>query len=121
LRGFANEELVGNGMLFGVIEHRSTLINDLAINVIHGVWAREVQMVTWVGAGAVFDTPSGEPARFAGEGGLGLRFHYEYGGVQPGLLALDFGVPISRLAQRGSEGRSLGNPVAFYLSFDQYF
>jgi hypothetical protein len=52
---------------------------------------------------------------------MGLRFHYEYGGVQPGLIALDFGLPITRLAQNGSEGRALGNPVAFYVSFDQYF
>ncbi|MFO0710596.1 MAG: hypothetical protein U0353_12200 [Sandaracinus sp.] len=116
LRGFANDELVGNGMAFGVVEHRYTLINDLAINILHGVWAREVQMVTWVGGGAVFDTPTGEAVRFAGEGGMGLRFHYEYGGVQPGVLALDLGVPISRLAENGR-----GNPVAFYVSFDQYF
>jgi hypothetical protein len=121
LRGFANDELVGNGRAFAVIEHRYTLINDLAINILHGVWAREVQVVTWAGAGAVFDTPSGQTARFAGEGGLGVRFHYEYGGVQPGVLALDFGVPITRLAQNGGEGRALGNPVAFYVSFDQYF
>jgi hypothetical protein len=121
LRGFANDELVGNGMVFGVVEHRYTLIGDLAINVFHGVWAREVQVVTWAGAGAVFDTPTGEAARFAAEGGMGLRFHYEYGGVQPGLIALDFGLPITRLAQNGSEGRALGNPVAFYVSFDQYF
>ena len=116
LRGFANDELVGNGVAFGVIEHRYTLVGDLAINILHGVWAREVQMVTWVGAGGVFDTTRGETARFAGEAGMGLRFHYEYGGVQPGVLALDFGVPVTRLAENGP-----GSPVAFYLSFDQYF
>ncbi len=119
LRGFANDELVGNGIVFGVIEHRYTLVGDLAINILHGVWAREVQMVTWAGAGGVFDTTRGETARFAGEAGMGLRFHYEYGGVQPGVLALDFGVPITRVAD--DDPTTNGSPVAFYLSFDQYF
>lgn len=120
LRGFANQEFVGNGVLFGVVEHRATIVSDLAINLFHGVWAREVQLVTWAGAGAVFETVRGEAARFAGEAGMGVRFHYEYGGVQPGLLALDFGVPITRLAEQGPD-RFEGSPVAFYVSFDQYF
>jgi hypothetical protein len=121
LRGFANDELVGNGMLYGVAEHRYTMIGDLAINVLHGVWAREVQLATWVGAGAIFDTPRGETARFAAEAGMGLRFHYEYGGVQPGVLALDLGVPVSRLIERSERVEPLGTPIAFYVSFDQYY
>lgn len=116
LRGFANDELVGNGIVFAVAEHRGTVLGDLAVNLLHGVWVREVQVATWVGAGGVFDGPRGEAARFAVEGGMGLRFHYEYGGVQPGVLALDFGVPVSRLASGGD-----GPPIAFYASFDQYY
>ncbi|GAB4201552.1 MAG: hypothetical protein OHK0013_13700 [Sandaracinaceae bacterium] len=121
LRGFANDELVGNGMLYAVAEHRYTMIGDLAVNVLHGVWAREVQLATWVGGGAVFDTPRGEMARLAAEVGTGLRFHYEYGGVQPGVLALDLGVPLSRLIERSQRGEAPGAPVAFYVSFDQYY
>lgn len=125
LRGFANGELLGNGALFGVVEHRATLLSDLAINVFHGVWARELQLAWWAGAGGVFDTPArettagvqaGEAARFAAEVGVGLRAHYEYGGVQPGLLAVDVGFPVSRYLDG-----TAGNPVAFYLSFDQYY
>jgi hypothetical protein len=116
LRGFANDELIGSGMLFLVAEHRTTLITDMAINILHGVWAREVQMAVWGGIGGVFGTLRNEDAVFAGEAGVGLRFHYEYGGVQPGVLAIDVGFPVSRLI----EGRA-GNPVGFYLSFDQYY
>lgn len=121
LRGFANDELIGDGVLYGVIEHRYTLLGDLAINLLHAVWVREVQLVTWVGAGGVFGTLEGEDARFAAEGGAGLRFHYEYGGVQPGLLALDLAVPISRLATQPPSAVGARSPVTFYVSFDQYF
>ena len=38
----------------------------------------------------------GEPYRGALEAGAGLRFHFEYGGIQPGVLAFDFGFPLSR-------------------------
>lgn len=121
LRGFANDELVGDAMLFVVAEHRHTLIGDLAINLLHAVWVREVQLVTWLGAGAVFGTTDGREARVAAEAGAGLRFHYEYGGVQPGLLALDVGVPVSRLAEESGAPHVARSPVAFYVSFDQYF
>ena len=116
LRGFANDELIGSGTLFLVAEHRVTLVTDMAVNILHGVWAREVQLALWGGIGGVFGTLRNEDAVFAGEAGVGVRFHYDYGGVQPGVLAIDVGFPVSRLV----EGRA-GNPVGFYLSFDQYY
>lgn len=118
LRGFANDELLGRGVVFGVIEHRYTVLSDLAINVFHGVWGRELQLATWVGAGGVFGALDGRDAVFAMEAGIGLRGHYEYGGVQPGVIALDFGFPISRYVSETGGGRQ---PIGFYLSFDQYF
>jgi hypothetical protein len=111
-----------------VIEHRWTMVTDLAVNILHLVWAREIQLAWWVGGGAVFDTPTrtftdgtmipGETAHGALEAGAGLRFHYEYGGIQPGVLALDFGVPISRFWDAPQSTRT---PIGFYLGFDQYF
>lgn len=128
LRGFATDELLGNGAVYAIIEHRWTMVTDLAVNILHLVWAREIQLAWWVGGGAVFDTPArmrtdgtirpGETAHGAFEAGAGLRFHYEYGGIQPGVLALDFGVPISRLIETPQSTRT---PIGFYVGFDQYF
>ena len=58
LRGFANGELLGSGVLYGVVEHRWTAVSDLSINMLHLVWVREMQLAWWVGGGVVFDTPS---------------------------------------------------------------
>lgn len=128
LRGFANEELLGQGVLYGVIEHRLTLIPDLAVNVFHLVWARELQAVWWLGAGGVFGTNDQRDAVFAFEAGAGIRVHYEYGGIQPGVLAIDLGLPVSRWLDEVPCGFSSVpdcdarfTPVSFYLSFEQYY
>jgi len=118
LRGFANDELLGTGALYGVIEHRITAISDLAINIMHLAWVREMQLAWWVGAGGVFETTEGRDAVFALEAGAGVRFHYDYGGIQPGLLSLDVGVPISRFWDPATNTRP---PVGFYVAFDQYY
>jgi hypothetical protein len=118
LRGFANDELLGTGAVYGVMEHRITAIPDLAVNVLHLAWLREVQLAWWVGAGGVFETTDGRDAVFALEAGGGVRFHYEYGGIQPGLVSLDVGVPISRFWDPATNTRP---PVGFYLAFDQYY
>jgi hypothetical protein len=118
LRGFANDELLANGTVYGVLEHRFTAVPDLAINVLHLVWVREMQLAWWAGVGGAFGTTDGREAVFALEAGAGVRFHYEYGGIQPGLLALDVGVPISRFWDANAAGRL---PVGFYVSFDQYY
>jgi hypothetical protein len=118
LRGFANDEILATGVVYGVLEHRFTALSDLAVNVLHLAWLREVQLAWWLGAGGAFGTTDGRDARFALEGGAGVRFHYEYGGIQPGVLALDFGVPISRFWDQPGSTRV---PVGFYLSFDQFY
>ncbi|HJL27595.1 MAG TPA: hypothetical protein RMI62_00795, partial [Polyangiaceae bacterium LLY-WYZ-15_(1-7)] len=51
------------------------------------------------------------------EVGGGLRVHFEYGGVQPGVLALDLAVPLVRTA----EARRTLSPVTTILAFEQYF
>ena len=58
--------------------------------------------------------------------GLGLRAMFDYAGVQPGVLALDFGVPLSRattcrsVAADGSCAARRA-PLSAYLSFEQTF
>ncbi len=116
LRGFTNGELLGNGALYAVFEHRFTAVTDLGINVLWGVIAREIQLAWWVGGGVVFDTSDHRDAHGAFEAGGGLRFHYDYGGIQPGVLAIDVGVPISGYVEGNTRA-----PVGFYIGFDQYY
>lgn len=124
LRGFANDELLGNGALFAVIEHRATIVSDLNLNVLWGVFARELQLAWWIGGGAVFDTVerdgTHQDVHGAFEAGAGIRVHYEYGGIAPGVLALDVGIPVSRWAQVGPND-GVHAPVGFYIGFDQYY
>jgi hypothetical protein len=90
--------------------------------VAHLVWLREVQVALFASTGVAFDTSGGTVG--AADAGVGLRFHFEYGGVQPGVLSLDLGVPLTRQDDRIIvDGEVLGrrNPVGFYLAFDQFF
>lgn len=125
LRGFESGELLGRGVIYGVAEWRWSAFRDLAINLAHLIWVREIQLAAFAGVGAVFDRTEAMTGRHddavgAADVGAGVRIHYEYGGVQPGVLSLDLGVPLTRglVAQPGDPVR---NPVAFYVGFDQYF
>lgn len=127
LRGYANDELLGTSALYAVAEHRFTAVTDLAWNVFHGIWARELQVAWWVGAGVVLGESSGQDAVGAAEAGVGFRIHYEYAGIQPGVLALDLGIPYGRWLEAppcfasssaDCDGRT---PFGFYVSVDQYY
>jgi hypothetical protein len=122
LRGFESDEILGRGVLYAIAEHRYTLLRDLSLSVAHLVWLREVQVALFASTGVAFDTSGGTVG--AADAGVGLRFHFEYGGVQPGVLSLDLGVPLTRQDDRiVVDGEVLGrrNPVGFYLAFDQFF
>lgn len=133
LRGLESGEHLGRGAIFAVAEHRWSLWRDLAMNLAHLVWVREIQLAAFAGAGLAFEPvdlgPDGQPrsedAVFAADVGLGVRFHYEYGGVQPGVLSVDLGLPLARDDDRvyDAEGTAVRrrSPVGFYIGFDQYF
>ena len=61
----------------------------------------------------------------AADVGAGGRVHYEYGGVQPGVISLDVGVPLIRddscVRNEGGDCLRVRNPIGFYIGFDQYF
>lgn len=123
LRGFETAELLGRGSVYGVVEERFTLFRDLATNLAHLVWIREIQLAFFAGAGAGFALQDGRDAVFASDVGAGVRVHYEYGGVQPGVITIDVGFPWSRYAfdQLGGIEAVPRNPVGFYVGFDQFF
>lgn len=124
LRGFETGELVGTFGAYAVAEHRWTVFNDLAINVLHLAWLREFQLALFLGGGVIVDSIDGSRTLLAGEAGVGVRFHYEYGGIQPGILAIDVGFPLTRqLNEPGTDGRFANErlPFGLHASFDQYF
>jgi hypothetical protein len=59
------------------------------------------------------------------DAGLGLRGHYDYFGVQPGVIAVDVGLPVSRTdpCARDDAGKCLYVRPGFglYTSFSQTF
>ncbi|MFW6050432.1 MAG: hypothetical protein ACODAU_04615 [Myxococcota bacterium] len=117
LRGYESDEGVGRGRVVGVVEHRWTALSDLALNAAHLAWVREVQLALFAGGGAAFRTFAGERRRWGAEVGAGLRVHFEYGGVQPGVLAIDVGVPLVR----DELVRQARSPVAVRVGFDQFY
>ncbi len=124
LRGFESDEVLGRGLVYAVAEHRWTAVRDLSWNLAHLVWVRELQLAIFTGGGLVFGTTDGQDVAGGVEVGGGLRVHYEYGGVQPGVISIDVGVPLTREDARVIQDGVLvryRNPVGFYIGFDQYF
>ncbi len=119
LRGYQSDELIGEGRAFAVVEHRftPTIWTDLDIDVFHLIWIRRIQLAVFAGAGLVYEADDGRQVAFGAEVGGGLRVHFEYGGVQPAVLALDVARPLVRTA----EARAVRAPVTFVFGFEQYF
>jgi hypothetical protein len=117
LRGLRSDALLGRGRVYAVAEYRATLLADLGWNLGGVVFVRELQLGVFAGAGLVFDEwradgVAGQDVAGAADAGGGLRVHFHYGGVQPGVLVLDVAVPLVG-------GQGLG--PAPYIAFDQYF
>ncbi len=121
LRGYQTNEAVGRGRAFAVIEQRftPTALSDLNWNVLHIAWIREIQLALFAGVGAVFFEP-GEDGRNVVPGaevGGGIRVHFEWGGIQPAVLSLDWAAPLIR----EQEVRQVLPPFTFIFGFEQYF
>lgn len=98
LRGYQVDELRGRARGFATLEYRVTppFLGDLHWNLFRGVWIRGLQLVGFVAGGVLLDDRDGLRARYGAEAGAGLRVHFEYAGVQPGVIGLDFAFPILR-------------------------
>ncbi len=117
LRGLRSDALLGTGRAYAVAEYRATLLADLGWSLAGVVFVREIQLGLFAGAGLVFDEwradgGAGRAVAPAVDAGGGLRIHFHYGGVQPGVLVLDLAVPLVG-------GQGLG--PAPYIAFDQYY
>lgn len=116
LRSYEYTELLGLGRLMVVAEYRVTALADLHVDLFHAIFLREVQLALFSGVGVILKSDDGRTVAPAAEVGVGLRLHFEYGGIQPSLLSLDLGVPLIEAPQFG---RIV--PVTTVLTFEQYF
>jgi hypothetical protein len=121
LRGYQIGDVVGEGRLAGIAELRYTLLTDLALNALHLAWVRELQVALFAGGGGLFQPTRGDAELFGlADVGLGFRWHVEYGGVQPGVVAIDLAWPLADVPGRQGllSGQSAFPNVYFY--FNQY-
>jgi hypothetical protein len=129
LRGYEVDEAIGRSSVWAVAEYRWTAIAALDAEFARLAWLRSLQPVFFLGAGTV-----GEPAALFRprstylEAGGGLRLHFDYGGVQQGVVAFDVGVPLSRTAldwvprcKGEGERRRCFAPLGVLLSFVQMY
>lgn len=119
LRGFQVGEIVGEGRVSALAELRYTALTDLAMNALHLAWLREVQLALFTGGGGLFYPSEGQAnALGLADVGVGVRFHIEYGGVQPGVVAIDLGWPLTDLPDRPGllNGGNAAPNVYFYFN-----
>ncbi|MBK8172640.1 MAG: hypothetical protein IPK60_20195 [Sandaracinaceae bacterium] len=124
LRGFESGELVGRGRVYAVAEHRWTAIRDLDWNFFHIAWVREVQLAAFGGVGAIFGELATGDTKLAADAGGGVRVHFQYGGVQPGVLSIDIATALTRQTNDVVFNNVVvrqRTPMTFYIAFDQYF
>ncbi|MBC7171679.1 MAG: hypothetical protein H5U40_04600, partial [Polyangiaceae bacterium] len=117
LRGYLTHEIVADGAAFTVVEQRFTPFTDLAFDALHVAWLREIQLALFAGLGGAFGATDGRDAVLAAEVGAGIRIHFEYFGIQPGLFSVDLGVPLVR----DSPFQRTLSPVTVVIGFDQFF
>ncbi|MBI4508354.1 MAG: hypothetical protein HY698_01880 [Deltaproteobacteria bacterium] len=98
LRGYHANRLFGRARVTAHAEWRLSLRHDLNHNYGHWLWLRGVGAAFFVDGGALSGCDAygdllGRENLFASLG-LGLRFFYDNFGVQQGMMALDFAVPL---------------------------
>lgn len=128
LRGYETDELLGCATSFVSIEDRWSPLRGFYWNAANLAWLRKLQFVPFAAAGTVSsrDTAADIFRRFYLEAGFGLRAHYDYAGVQPAVMALDFAFPLTRkddCRKRDGKGvcTSHRSPVGVWVSFEQTF
>lgn len=128
LRGYEVDELLGCATAYAILEDRWSPIRGLYVNAADLAWGRRLEFVPFGAVGTLSsrDTAADLFQRYRFEVGLGLRAHYDYAGIQPGVLALDFAVPLNRTdacRTTGATGActSYRSPIGFWVSFEQTY
>lgn len=124
LRAYAADELIGCSTAYAILEYRLGLISGLYWNAAHLARFKGLQLVPFAAGGLLSSRSDALFDRFFGEVGGGLRALVDWGGVQPGLFAVDAGWPLSRRSNTYVDSNGLLQrrpPFGLYLSFDQAF
>ena len=116
-RGYRSDEHSGRYSALGGLEVRVLLTRDLAVPILLAARLRGIQLAFFGEVGALAGLPdSPTPVLFLPDLGLGLRVHFDWLHVAPGVLAIDFAVPFGR------RGRGIGgHDPAVYVYFGQSF
>ena len=101
IRGFTLEEVLGEQRLVGGLEWRLPLLRALNENLLVGrlrsVGAAIFAEGAWMGDIRLADGRAASPASaLFGDVGMGLRFRYDFLGVQPLVISVDAALPMGR-------------------------
>lgn len=128
LRGYELDELVGCSVAYAIVEDRYTPLRGLYVNAADLAWGKRLELVPFVSAGVLGtrEAPFELRRRVFADAGLGVRAHFDYAGVQPGVLALDAAWPLSRddaCRTRSASGACAATrmPLGVWVSFEQTF
>jgi hypothetical protein len=122
LRGYTADELLGCSTTYAIGEYRLVAINDVYLNAAHAAWFKGLEIVPFAAGGLLSSRTNAVLERFYGEVGGGLRALVDWGGVQPGLFAIDFGLPLSRRSNTFVDAEGLVRhrpPFGLYVAFEQ--
>jgi hypothetical protein len=98
LRGYAPASLFGRARVLAHGEWRGSLSHRLDANLGHFAMVRAFGLAAFADVGALSSCEGYvdlvEPDNLFASVGMGLRLFYDNFGVQPGMMALDFAVPL---------------------------
>ncbi len=122
LRGYAADELIGCATAYAIAEYRLVALSGLYWNGAQLAWFKGVELVPFAAGSLLSSRDDALFHRFYGEVGGGMRGFFDWGGVQPGLVAIDMGIPLSRPSATYTDADGLLGrraPNGLYLAFEQ--
>ena len=124
LRGYAADELLGCSDTYAILEERFTVLRGEYVSVAQLTWFKALELVPFVAGGFLSSrrTASDLLEHPYAEVGGGLRAFFEWAGVQPSLVSVDVGVPLSRGTRQYVDSDGVARrraPIGLYVSFEQ--
>jgi len=124
LRGYAADELLGCADAYAILEERFTILRGVYWNVAQLSWFKGLELVPFIAGGFLSSrtTAADLLSHPYAEVGGGLRALFEFAGVQPTLLSVDVGVPLSRDSRSYVDADGalrMRAPIGLYVSFEQ--